>query len=182
MEAPDFAAVDTSVELAGAYKGTRPFKGLINAVLRGLARAGKPEQDPARLAPDWLLARWKAAFGVEAALKIAAMIAQEPSTDLTFKDPAAAEALAEAPGSPPYPRRLLAHRQGRRPDRMARLRGRRLVGAGRLGRHPGATAPHPARRDGPGPLRRPRRQDPASDLPPAPRRWPWTARPPAWSG
>ena len=96
MEAPDFAAVDTSVELAGAYKGTRPFKGLVNAVLRGLARAGKPEQDPSRLAPDWLLSRWKAAFGVEAALKIAALIPHEPSTDLTFKDPAAAEPLAEA--------------------------------------------------------------------------------------
>ncbi len=96
MEAPDFAAVDTSVELASAYKGTRPFKGLVNAVLRGLARAGKPEQDPSRLAPDWLLSRWKAAFGVDAALKIAAVIAVEPSTDLTFKDPAAAEGLAEA--------------------------------------------------------------------------------------
>ena len=103
MEAPDFAAVDTSVELAGAYKGTRPFKGLINAVLRGLARAGKPEQDPARLAPDWLLARWKAAFGVEAALKIAALIAVEPSTDLTFKDEAAAPALAEGLEARPIP-------------------------------------------------------------------------------
>jgi 16S rRNA (cytosine967-C5)-methyltransferase len=95
MEAPDFAAVDTSVELAGAYKSTRPFKGLINAVLRGLARAGKPVQDPARLAPDWLLSRWKAAFGPDAALKIAALIAQEPSTDLTFRDADAGAALAE---------------------------------------------------------------------------------------
>ena len=103
MEAPDFAAVDTSVELAAAYKGTRPFKGLINAVLRGLARAGKPEQDPARLAPDWLLSRWKAAFGEDAALKIAAVIAQEPSTDLTFKDPAAAPGLAEALEARPLP-------------------------------------------------------------------------------
>jgi 16S rRNA (cytosine967-C5)-methyltransferase len=95
MEAPDFAAVDTSVELAGADKGARPFKGLINAVLRGLARDGMPDQDPARLAPDWLLSRWKAAFGPEAALKIATLIAHEPSTDLSFKDPTAAQALAE---------------------------------------------------------------------------------------
>ena len=103
MEAPDFAAVDTSVELAAAYKGTRPFKGLINAVLRGLARDGRPEQDPARLAPDWLLSRWKAAFGEDAALRIAALIAQEPSTDLTFKDSAAAPALAEGLKARPLP-------------------------------------------------------------------------------
>ena len=103
MEAPDFAAVDTSVELAGAYKGTRPFKGLINAVLRGLARTGRPGQDPARLAPDWLLSRWKAAFGPEAALRIAELIAVEPSTDLSFKDSAAAALLAESLEARPLP-------------------------------------------------------------------------------
>jgi 16S rRNA (cytosine967-C5)-methyltransferase len=103
MEAPDFAAVDTSVELASAHAATRPFKGLINAVLRGLARAGKPDPDPARLAPDWLLARWKAAFGVEAALRIAALIADEPATDLSFRDPAMGLALAEALDARPLP-------------------------------------------------------------------------------
>jgi 16S rRNA (cytosine967-C5)-methyltransferase len=100
MEAPDFAAVDTSVELAAAHKATRPFKGLINAVLRGLARAGRPIADPAKLAPDWLLSRWKAAYGTGAALKIAALIGEEPSTDLTFKadaDPALAEGLEARP-------------------------------------------------------------------------------------
>ena len=39
MEAPDFAVVNTSVALASERKDTLPFKGLINAVLRGLARA-----------------------------------------------------------------------------------------------------------------------------------------------
>ncbi len=103
MEAPDFAVVDTSVELANAQKATRPFKGLINAVLRALARAGRPEPDPARLAPDWLLARWKAAFGADAALRIAAMIAREPSTDLSFRDPALGAMLADVLDTRPLP-------------------------------------------------------------------------------
>jgi 16S rRNA (cytosine967-C5)-methyltransferase len=103
MEAPDFAAVDTSVELASAHIATRPFKGLINAVLRALARAGQPETDPARLAPDWLLARWRAAYGADAALRIAALVAEEPSTDLSFRDPAQGAAMAEALEADPTP-------------------------------------------------------------------------------
>ncbi len=96
MQAPDFAVVDTSVTLAGERKETRPFKGLVNAVLRGLARAGAPAEDAAALAPDWLLQRWRAAWGEAAALKISAMIADEPPTDLSFRDPDSAPALAEA--------------------------------------------------------------------------------------
>ncbi len=103
MEAPDFAAVSTSVDLASARKETRPFKGLINAVLRALAREGLPAFDAQALCPDWLLARWKAAWGESDALKIAAMIAQEPSADLSFRDPAAAEPLAEGLEARPLP-------------------------------------------------------------------------------
>jgi 16S rRNA (cytosine967-C5)-methyltransferase len=85
LAAPDFAVVSTSVDLAGGRKETRAFKGLVNAVLRALAREGAPATDPATLCPDWLLSRWKAAWGAETALKIAAMIAQEPSADLSFR-------------------------------------------------------------------------------------------------
>jgi 16S rRNA (cytosine967-C5)-methyltransferase len=95
MEAPDFAVVSTSVDLAAGRKETRAFKGLVNAILRALAREGAPAFAPETLCPDWLLARWKAAWGVEDAFRIAAMIAQEPSADLSFRDPAAAPALAE---------------------------------------------------------------------------------------
>ena len=94
MEAPDFAVVSTSVDLADSRKDSRAFKGLVNAVLRALAREGKPAEDAAALAPEWLLSRWKAAWGADAALKIAAMIAQEPSADLSFRSPPDA-ALAE---------------------------------------------------------------------------------------
>ena len=91
MEAPDFAVVSTSVDLADSRSDGRPFKGLVNAVLRALAREGKPEFSPETLCPDWLLARWKAAWGKDAALQIAALIAVEPGADLSFKTPPSPE-------------------------------------------------------------------------------------------
>ena len=87
LDVPDFAAVSTSVELADAQRGSRPFKGLVNAVLRRLVADGAPPSDPEALAPSWLYARWRAAYGKDADA-IAAMIAQEPATDLTLRDPA----------------------------------------------------------------------------------------------
>src|SRR5690606_22828198 len=44
----------------------------------------------------WLLARWRAAYGSAEAEALAALIAEEPATDLTLKDPAEAAALAPA--------------------------------------------------------------------------------------
>jgi len=103
MQAPDFAVVSTSVDLAASRKETRPFKGLVNAVLRALTRDGAPAAEPQGLCPDWLYARWKAAWGAEGAERIAALIAEEPSTDLSFKAPpspdlAAALEARELPG------------------------------------------------------------------------------------
>lgn len=60
------AAVDASVKLAG-----KSFKGLVNAVLRGLLREPPDLSDPERLAPAWLLARWRAAYGEADARAIA---------------------------------------------------------------------------------------------------------------
>ncbi|WP_299007958.1 RsmB/NOP family class I SAM-dependent RNA methyltransferase [uncultured Caulobacter sp.] len=96
LEVPAFAAVATSVELAGANKASRPFKGLVNAVLRGLLRDAPPSNDPTLLAPPWLYSRWVAAFGEATARQIAAQIALEPATDLSLKPGADAAALAEA--------------------------------------------------------------------------------------
>ena len=96
LEVPAHAAVATTLDLAGEHDATRPFKGLINAVLRGLAREGAPPLPPEALAPDWLHARWKAAYGEADAAAVSALIAEEPATDLTPKDPAEAPALAEA--------------------------------------------------------------------------------------
>ncbi|WP_297507212.1 RsmB/NOP family class I SAM-dependent RNA methyltransferase [uncultured Caulobacter sp.] len=96
LDVPAFAAVATSVELAGANKTSRPFKGLVNAVLRGLLRDEPPADDPSLLAPPWLLSRWTAAFGEATAREIAAQIAEEPATDLSLKPDLDAAALAEA--------------------------------------------------------------------------------------
>jgi 16S rRNA (cytosine967-C5)-methyltransferase len=102
MEVPAFAAVDTTVALAQSRPETRPFKGLINAVLRKVVREGVAG-DPASAAPDWLQARWRAAYGEEAARAIAAQIPHEPPTDLTLKLDAPAAELAEALEAEPLP-------------------------------------------------------------------------------
>lgn len=93
MDVPDHAAVSLAVDLAGEDRLGRPWKGLINGVLRGLARRRDEilqSQDPVRLnTPDWLLVRWIVAYGAERAQAIATMHAAEPTLDLSVKsDPA----------------------------------------------------------------------------------------------
>lgn len=94
METPPFAAVATSVDLAAAGRDTRPFKGLVNAVLRGLLREPPELEDPDLLAPEWLYARWRAAWGTEAARATARLISAEPATDVTPFSPQEAGAVA----------------------------------------------------------------------------------------
>ena len=96
LDTPAYAAVDSSVVLAQADPATRGFKALVNAVLRRLGREGQSTAAPADFAPPWLYARWRAAFGETNAAGVAGMIAEEPATDLTPRDPADAAALAEA--------------------------------------------------------------------------------------
>ncbi|NGM50184.1 methyltransferase domain-containing protein [Caulobacter sp. 602-2] len=96
LDVPAFAAVATSVELAGANKASRPFKGLVNAVLRGLLRDGAPPDDPSTLVPPWLFARWAGAWGQDDARALAAVVAEEPATDLSLKPGTDVAALAEA--------------------------------------------------------------------------------------
>jgi 16S rRNA (cytosine967-C5)-methyltransferase len=99
LATPAHAAVATSVDLTARQKGGETFKGLVNAVLRGLTREPPDLADPDQLAPSWLYARWRAAYGADEARKIAAAIAQEPATDLSLKDPAeAARWAAEMEG------------------------------------------------------------------------------------
>jgi len=81
LDTPAFAAVDTTVALT-----PQALRGLVNAVLRGALRDGQPPDDPAALAPAWLLARWRAAYGEADATAMAALIAEEPATDLTARD------------------------------------------------------------------------------------------------
>ena len=94
MDTPAFAAVDTTVRLAAGRNDTRPFKGLINAVLRRLGR--EAAEDAGSAAPEWLHARWRAAYGEAAAELIAAQIPREPPTDLSLKPSQAPEPIADA--------------------------------------------------------------------------------------
>ena len=101
LDTPAFAAVSTTMALAETRNDTRPFKPLITGVLRGLLREPPPPAGPEALAPEWLFARWSAAYGRAEAIKIAAMIAEEPATDLTLRDPADAQALLTALNTAP---------------------------------------------------------------------------------
>lgn len=96
LKTPAHAAVSSAVDLAQAHKASRPFKGLVNAVLRGLGREPPDLADPELLAPPWLHARWQAAFGKPDARAITALIAEEPATDLSLRSPDDAQAVAKA--------------------------------------------------------------------------------------
>ncbi len=93
LDVPDHAAVDLAVRLVQADRNGAHFTGLVNAVLRRLAREGAArlaEIDPAILdTPQWLMERWIAAYGAPTARAIAAANGNEPALDLSVKnDPA----------------------------------------------------------------------------------------------
>jgi 16S rRNA (cytosine967-C5)-methyltransferase len=93
LDVPDHAAVDLSVRLAQADHAARHYAGLVNAVLRKVAAEGQAVlaglTDPALDTPDWLMARWRAAYGVDAASAIAEAHRHEAALDLTVKADAA---------------------------------------------------------------------------------------------
>src|SRR2546423_7552663 len=89
LDVPDHAAVDLSVRLVQADRRAAKYPGLINAVLRRLAREGHEliaAVDPVPLdTPQWLFARWSKNFGAETARAIAIAHGHEPPLDLTVK-------------------------------------------------------------------------------------------------
>jgi 16S rRNA (cytosine967-C5)-methyltransferase len=93
LGAPPHASVDLSVRIAQADRHAARYAGLINAVLRRMAREGAARlvgDDMAALdTPEWLMQRWTAAYGAETARAIASANANEPALDLTIKDDAA---------------------------------------------------------------------------------------------
>jgi 16S rRNA (cytosine967-C5)-methyltransferase len=89
LDVPDHAAVDLAVRLVREDSNAARYAGLVNAVLRRLAREG-PERlaalDPIALdTPPWLLARWNKNYGDETARAIAAANGGEPALDLSVK-------------------------------------------------------------------------------------------------
>lgn len=93
LDAADHAAVDLAVRATRLEPKTAGFAGLVNAVLRNLARrreefltlAESGEFD----APPWLALRWRRVYGEKAAKAIVAMQMQEPPLDLSVKSDAA---------------------------------------------------------------------------------------------
>jgi 16S rRNA (cytosine967-C5)-methyltransferase len=89
LDVPDHAAVDLAVRLVREDSNAARYAGLVNAVLRRLAREG-PERlaalDPIALdTPPWLLARWNKNYGDETARAIAAANGDEAALDLSVK-------------------------------------------------------------------------------------------------
>jgi len=114
MDVPDRAAVDLAVDQANADRQARPFAGLVNAVLRNVAREKETLAallaDPLPDVPDWLQTRRAATWGTDKARAIAAAERSEPALDITVKGDAAVWAerlggVALASGTV----RLLAH-------------------------------------------------------------------------
>ena len=93
MGVPDHAAVSLATELADRDRDTRPWKALVNGVLRALTR-GRDEilaaQDATRLVtPLWLWRDWSETWGEDATRAFATAHMVEPPLDLTVKsDPA----------------------------------------------------------------------------------------------
>jgi 16S rRNA (cytosine967-C5)-methyltransferase len=89
LDVPDHAAVDLAVRLAQADRRAARYPGLVNAVLRRMARDGRAALaglDPAVLdTPEWLMVRWQRAYGDATARAIAAVHGEEPPLDVTVK-------------------------------------------------------------------------------------------------
>ena len=97
LDVPDHAAVDLSVRLAQADRHAARYSGLVNAVLRRVAREGTERLaalDSALLdTPPWLMARWTENYGEATARAIASAHGHEPALDLTVKSDPDAWAL-----------------------------------------------------------------------------------------
>ncbi|MGN7097616.1 RsmB/NOP family class I SAM-dependent RNA methyltransferase [Brevundimonas diminuta] len=103
LETPAFAAVSTAVKLAERDAKTRPYKNLVNAVLRGVGRDGPGLTTAESNLPDWLAQRWKATYGEAALIGLALATREEPATDLTARpgvDPAELAASVEGEALP----------------------------------------------------------------------------------
>ena len=101
LKVPDHAAVDIAVRSAEVHRASKPFKGLINAVLRRILREGDTLKETAMArgnTPPAFFRQWKNAWGKRAADKIASAHLAEAPLDITVKDRSEAEAWASRLG------------------------------------------------------------------------------------
>ncbi|GAB2186551.1 16S rRNA (cytosine(967)-C(5))-methyltransferase RsmB [Roseibium sp. LAB1] len=89
LDIPDRAAVSLAVDHAGLDRRARPYKGLVNGVLRRLGRERDEvtaDLDAAVLnTPDWLMESWQSAYGADTARDIARAHENEAALDLSVK-------------------------------------------------------------------------------------------------
>lgn len=101
LATPAHAAVDSMVELTG-LRGEAGFKGLVNAVLRRVARDAEDFRQKAAAIvnlPDWLWQSWSTAYGLDKARAIIAGQRREPPLDFAIKKPETRTIWAEALGA-----------------------------------------------------------------------------------
>ena len=101
---PDRAAIDESVELT-KQSGHRFASGLVNAVLRSLARSPQGsesrEDSPEELAlaqahPAWIVERWVGFYGHEAAVAICRHGQSRPTLSMRLESPGVEDELKQA--------------------------------------------------------------------------------------
>jgi 16S rRNA (cytosine967-C5)-methyltransferase len=93
LDMPAHAVVDLAVETTRRDRATHRFAKLVNAVLRRVAERGAQllaGQDAVHLnIPDWLWQSWSAAYGPDAARRIAEASLREAPLDISAKEDAA---------------------------------------------------------------------------------------------
>ena len=89
LDIPHHAAVDLSVRLVQGDRRHSRYAGLVNAVMRKIARSGTEQLaglEPLYLdTPKWLMTRWVNAYGEDTARAIAHAHSLEPPLDVTVK-------------------------------------------------------------------------------------------------
>lgn len=83
MDIADHAALNETVAATGRRE--QPFRGLINAVLRAVAKDDTPT-DPHDNLPDWMKARFLAAYGAEDLAIMVKAHQANPPLDIAFKN------------------------------------------------------------------------------------------------
>lgn len=101
LNVPDHAAVDIAVQQADVHRSSKPFKSLVNAVLRRILREGDTLKETALArgnTPPQFFRQWKNAWGKRAADKIATAHMSEAPLDITLKSQKDAEGWAKKLG------------------------------------------------------------------------------------
>jgi 16S rRNA (cytosine967-C5)-methyltransferase len=88
LDVPDHAAVDLAVRLTRHDNRSAPYGGLVNAILRRMAREAdeiRASRDPVADMPDWLMQRWRATYGADIAAAMAAAQGEPAAIDLSVR-------------------------------------------------------------------------------------------------